>query len=185
MARKQWCSCCGEKVTEAILRKHTDEAARRQNVAGMGAAPAPATTLKVTPITGNDVFESRARPSVPTVTPPIFDNNSSHSDHFAASPPPAASLPHFLSPHSIDEDDFPPDPIQYVHDPPQVWDPPSHYPSMEASDDEDKDGEVQDGDEPDLERFMDWEYLKQGNPCFIASCQGLIISYYSWQPHRI
>jgi hypothetical protein len=39
---------------------------------------------------------------------------------------------------------------------PGLGPPPSHYPSMEASDDKDKDGEVQDGDEPDLERFMDW-----------------------------
>jgi hypothetical protein len=117
-----------EKVTEAVLRKHTDEAARRQNVAGMGANPAPATTLKITPITGNNISESRARSLVPTVTPLIFDNDSSHSDHFAASPPPAASLPHFLSPHSINEDDFPPDPIQYVHDPARFGTPPQSLP---------------------------------------------------------
>jgi hypothetical protein len=167
MARKVWCSCCGEKVTPAALKKHTDEAARQQNIAAMGLDPTPATTLKIAPITGNDVFESRARPLAPTVTPPMFDDNTSHSNNFAASPPLAASLPHFLSPHSINEDDFLPDPVQYVHDPPQVWDPPGHYPSMETSDGEDKDGEVQDGDEPDLEGFMDWEYLKQGNPCLL------------------
>jgi len=125
-------------------------------------------TLKIRPITGNDIFG-------PTATLPTVDEDpESESDPLmAASPPPVTSLPYFppLS-HSIEDDDFQPDPVEHALDPPQASDPPDCYPSMEISDsdgDEDEDdnktegeGEAP-GDGPDLEEFMDWEYLKQGN----------------------
>ena len=170
MGRREWCPCgCEQQVTQATLKKHVEEAARQRNIAMMGADPTPpAATLKVSPITGNNIFGSRAQASAPTFTPPIIDESTSYPDISMASPPPVTP---FLPQHSIDDNDFPPDPIEHAHDPPQVSDPPSYYPSMEMSDadaDEDED-ETEDKDEargegkPDFEMLLDSEYLEQGN----------------------
>ena len=153
-----------------MLKRHTDEMARRQNIATMGVdLTPPASKLKVTPITGNDIFGSRAQALAPTFTPPIVDEGTSHPSPFAALPPPVTPLPHFVQSHSIEDDDFPPDPVEHANAPPEVLDPPDCYPSMEVPDaDTDEDeprgrNEAQGEDEPDLQRFLDWEYLKQGN----------------------
>ena len=169
-------------MTQSTLKKHADEAARRQHIATMGIDPAPPVArLKVTPITGNDVFESQAQASVSTVTPPIIDEGVSHTGPFTTLPPSVAPLPHFIPPYFIDDDDFQPDPAEHSHDPPQGSDPPDCYPSMEMTevdepevngeDEPEDNGEdkpednsgVQGEEELDLERFMDWEYLKQGD----------------------
>ena len=71
---------------------------------------------------------------------------------------------HFIPPHSIEDDDFPPDPVEHPYDPPKVPEPPN-YPSMEAPDtdtDQEDEDEERVEDEPSLEEFMDWEYLNQG-----------------------
>jgi len=169
MGRRELCPCCGQHVTQAVLKKHADEAARRQHVIAMGGDPtSPAVTLKVKPITGNDTFGSRARVPVSTVTPPTIDEDLPDSNLFMGASPPPVTLPqHFISPHPIEDNDFPPDPIEYDHDPPEVSDPPDFYPSMETDADEDEDETEGEGEapnnEPNLEEFMDWEYLKQGN----------------------
>ena len=101
----------------------------------------------------------------------VEDEDISNSDPFTAASPPLVTLPrHFVSPHSIDDDDFPPDPVEHVLDPPQVSDPLDHYPSVEMSDADEGEDESESEDEalsdkPDLEEFMDWEYLKQGKDC--------------------
>lgn len=175
MPRREWCQCCGKYVTLATLKKHAEEAKRRQHIATLGGdvLNPPVATLKVTPITGNDIFGSHTHIPPPTVMQPPVDEDASNPDLLAtASPPPAASLPHFLPSHPIEDNDFQPDPIEDMHDPPQVSDPPDCYPSMgtdDTDDDEDEDGdgaedkrEAPDGS-PDLEDYMDWEYLRQGN----------------------
>lgn len=165
----------------AVLKKHADEVARRRNVAAMGGDPAPpATMLQIKPITGNDVFGSRARATAPTVIPPIVDESASHSDTFTPSPSPVTPPPHFIPSHSVGDNDFLPDPVEHVHDPPPEGPSfPDHeyYPSMEMSDadalEDEGEGEGEDGvqdDEPDLESFMDWEYLKEGK-CYLADCR--------------
>ena len=181
MGHREWCPCCSQQVTKGVLKKHAAEAKRRQHVIVMGGDPtSPAVTLKVKPITGNDTFGSRAQVPAPTVTLLTFDEDTSDSNLGITPPPPSVPPPrHFISPHSIKDDDFPPDPVEHDHDPPQFSDPPNCYPSMETSDsDEDEDkaeheGEVPDN-EPDLEEFMDWEYLKQGNShlCILYHIRG-------------
>ena len=156
------------------MKRHTNEAARRQNIAAMGIDPAPpAATLRITPITGNDIFGSRTQASAPTVTPPIIDEDIGRSDNFTTPSRSAAPLPRSIPQYSIPDNDFPPDSTRHEHNPPQFSDPPNCYPSMEASNteedgDEDKTedrGHVQGDDEPHPEGFMDLEYLGQGSCC--------------------
>jgi len=168
MGCREWCSCCEQPVTPTVLKKHADEAARQRHIAGMGGDLPPATTLKVTPITGNETFGSHTRVSGPTVT---IDEDTSQPDFFTpVSPTLVASLPHSLPLHFVEDDDFSPDPVKHIHDPPQVSEPADCYPSMEMSDadtDDDEDKAKGKGvqDEPDLEAFMDEGYLRQVNSC--------------------
>ena len=166
MGHRELCPCCLKFVTKAQLKEHAEEAERQKNIIAMGGDPTtPATTLKVAPITGNDIFGPRL--SAPTPVPPVDDGGTS-PDTFVGSPPYTASPPHFPS-HSIDDDDFPPDPVEHPHDPPQVPEPPN-YPSMQMSDEDDDQDESGTEDQsetqggPNLEEFMDWEYLRQGRP---------------------
>jgi len=140
-----------------------------------GDSTTPAATLRVLPITGNDIFVSQASASVPV--PPVDDGPSCPDISMGSSPP--VSLPSSIPPHSIADDDFPPDIVEHSYNP-QVPEPPD-YPSMEMSDAEgSSEAEDQDQDddtmkdrgraqgEPNLDDFMDQEYFKQGKyyiPC--------------------
>lgn len=182
-------------VTKAQLKAHAEEAERRSNIITMGGDPTtimPATTLSVAPITGNDIFESRALKPTPTL--PTNGGDTSGLDDFLCPPTPVTSLPHLVPPYSIEDDDFPPDPFEHPHDPPKVPEYPD-YPSMGTLDsdmDQDEGGiEDQDAAEglPNLEEFMDLEYLKQGtsppSACVVSRHSRLMISYGRQQPLEI
>ena len=163
MGRRELCPCCLGEVTKSQLKKHAEEAARKQSIIAMGGDPStPAATLKVLPITGNDIFVSQA--SAPTSIP-LVDDGTPCPDISMGSPPPVASLSCSVPPRFIADDDFPPDVVEHSRDPPE----PPDYPSMEMSDVEDNsENEDQDqGSEPNLNDFMDLEYLKQGKPCLL------------------
>jgi len=151
----------------------------------MGGDPTtPAATLKIPPITGNDIFASRA--SLPT---PANEGTPSPSI-FSGSLPPVASPSHFLPPHPIEDDDFPPDLAEDQHDPPEVPQLPDYYPSMEDAEENRDDSETENEGEAELnlEDFMDWEYLKQGRPCLLHKSHhtwGLTITSDSWEPLEI
>ena len=159
MGRRELCPCCLQQVTQTQLKAHAEEAERRRSIISMGRDPnTPAATLRVVPITGNDIFESRAL----APSPPVDDRGASIPNDLSSFPTPN----NFIAPHPIEDDDFPPDPIDHLNDPPQVPESPD-YPSMEAPDidtDEDEEDKERVQDKPNLEEFMDWEYLQQGKP---------------------
>lgn len=156
-----------KEVSQAKAAQHAEEAKRKQSILAMGGDPTVATaTLMVPPITGNDIFR-RASASTSRV-----DNEDALSpDISMGSPAPVSLPPHLVSPHFIEDDDFPPDTVEYPHEPPQAPDP-HDYPSMEVSDADEDDSEPESDSgtedqggvqsEPNLDEFMDWEYLKQG-----------------------
>ena len=115
-----------------------------------GNSSIPPTTMltRIPPITSNDIFGS----NLPFSTPPAVDEGVSNADLYMNSPP-ATPLPHF-----IEDDDFPPDSTKDVPEPPQDPSPTDKYPSLHEPEDDDMDQ-----GEPDLEKFMDWEYIKQGH----------------------
>jgi len=179
MARREFCTCCGKYVTLVQLAKHTEEAARQKNIITMGGDPtSPVTTApgSIPPITGNDIFESR----VVYETPSVVDEGISNTVPYTNSLP-ATSLP----PYFTEDEDFPPGPVEGTPKPPQGPTPVDEYPSLYVPEDDDGDGSEDDDKDnngntddgmPDLEKFMDWEYIKQGNPCLsmpIFSCQWL------------
>lgn len=128
----------------------------------MGGDPTiPDIPLMVKPITGNDIF----KPQVSVPTPSIVDDTF-YPDVPVDSPTPPPSLPRSIPQHSIGDDDFPPDTIEYndsklPHTPPQPPEFPS-YPSMETSDTDENEREERAQHEIGLDEFMDLEYLKQG-----------------------
>ena len=155
-----------KEVSQAKAAQHAEEAKRKQSILAMGGDPTVATaTLMVPPITGNDIFRRASASS-------RVDNEDALSpDISMGSPPPVSLPPHLVSPHFIEDDDFPPDTVEYPHEPPQAPDP-HDYPSMEVSDADEDDSEPESDSgtedqggvqsEPNLDEFMDWEYLKQG-----------------------
>lgn len=174
MGRREICPCCLQEVTKAQLKKHAEEAARKQSIIAMGGdSTTPAATLRVLPITGNDIFASKA--SAPAPTLPV-DDSTPCPDISMGSPPPVPP-PYPIPRHSIADDDFPPDVVEHPHNP-QVPEPPD-YPSMEMSDVEDS-SETEDEDqgrvegEPNLNDFMDWEYLKQGKYCLLCRLRCIV-----------
>jgi len=172
MTRKEFCTCCGKHVTPVQLAKHTEELMRRQNIIAMGGDPSipPTTTSSaIPPITGNDVFGPSTSPDTP---PPVVGEGTSDTDFYMDSSP-AVSLPHF-----IEDDDFPPDSTEDAPEPPQTPAPVNEYPSLYDPEDENIDqteseseSEGTDQGEPDLEGFMDWEYIKQGDLTLAFSCR--------------
>jgi len=163
MTRKEFCTCCGKHVTPVQRAKHTEELMRRQHIIAMGGNPSiPPTTTSSTipPITGNDIFG----PNTSFDMPSVVGEGTSNTDFYMDSPP-VVSVPHF-----IEDDDFPPDSTEGAPEPPQTPAPVNEYPSLYDPEDEnisqtESESESEDTDqgEPDLERFMDWEYIKQGD----------------------
>lgn len=163
MGRRELCPCCLQIVTNSQLKKHAEEAAKKQSIMAMGGNPtAPATQLKIRPITGNDIFP-------PPVPAPPVDKGPPCPDISMGSPPP------FAPPYSIEDDDFPPDDAEHPHgNPPHDFEPPHSYPSMEKSDTDEDDSEAEDQDqggtkdqgevrdELNLDEFLDEEHLRQG-----------------------
>ena len=178
-------------VTQVQLKKHLGEAARKQSVARMGGDPtAPATTLRIRPITGNDIFPSPSPTPVPTPEPaPTGGDNTVNSEDSVGLPPSTTLPPHSIPPHFIEDNDFQPDATEHFHDPPQVPEP-YEYPLMEMSDEDDSEAEDQHDpgknkdpvqDAPDIEE-IDWEYLRQGvfHPLYEFRCISAEIPDDSW-----
>ena len=169
-------------VTQDQLKKHLDEAARKQGISMMGGDPTGlATPLRIQPITGNNIFPSPSPTPTPTPAPesaPTGGDNTLVPEGSISLPPPTTLPLHSIPQHFIDDNDFQPDTTEHIHDPPQV--PESYeYPSMEMSDEDDSEAKDQDDsrrnedsirDAPDLEE-IDWEYLRQRT--FIL-CMGFI-----------
>jgi len=150
-------------VTHTQLKKHAEEAAKKQSIATMGRnLTAPATELRIKPITGDDIFPPHV--SAPTTTPPA-DEGALCPNASAGPSPPITSPPPLVLPRFIEDNDFPPDDVGHLHDPSQVPEPPS-YPSMEMSDTDEDSSETEDQgktqNESNLNESMDEEYLKQG-----------------------
>ena len=163
MARRELCPCCFQMVTKTQLKKHAEEATKKQSITTMGRNPAiPATKLRIKPITGNDIFLPQALP--PTPAPPV-DEGTSCPNTSVGSYPSVTSPPLPIPSHSIEDNDFPPDDVERLHNPPQVPEPPN-YPSMETSDADEDSSETEDQgeirDELNLNEFLDDEYLEQG-----------------------
>ena len=138
-----------------------------RSVRAMGGDPTiPDIPLMVKPVTGNDIFRPRA--PAPTPATPV-DNDTFHPDVPTPtnSPTPVRSLPCFITPHYVQDDDFPadttePNTIEHAPLPPQPSEFPD-YPLMEMPDSDEDEGDVQDPHEIDLDEFMDLEFLQQGN----------------------
>ena len=173
-------------VTPAQLKKHLVEAARKQSIAAMGGDPttSEAPMLKIRPITGNDIFppQDPAPTHIPTVNDDVPNPEVSVS-----SPSPAATLPHPIPSHLIDDNDFTPDTIDHPHDPPNIPKP-LQYPSIEIFDEGEDDTETEDQDDsggsqgavqdvPHLEEFMDWEYLTQRTFNSLLECIALALRF--------
>jgi hypothetical protein len=171
MGRRELCPCCLQKVTKAQLKKHAEEATKKQSITAMGRNPTtPATKLRIRPITGNDIFSPQASP--PVLVPPP-DEGTSFPDTFTGSPPPVTSLLPPIAPYSIQDNDFPPDDVRNFDEPPQAPKSPD-YPLMETSDTDEDGSETRDQgesgtedrgtiqDELGLDGLLDEEYLKQG-----------------------
>jgi len=127
----------------------------------------PDLPLGMKPITGNDIFPPR--PPSPTPTPPVLENALDAElpvDPPSQTPLLLRSIPHYF----IDDDDFPPDTTESSQQPSQ--DPGFSKYSTELSDEGEDDEETEDQNrgetkeqaqcEPNLEEFMDFEFLKQG-----------------------
>lgn len=165
MGHRELCPCCLQHVTKGQLKKHADEVARRQHILAMGGDPAIIDfPLMVKPITGNDIFKPEAPVPAPLVGDDAFCPNVP-----VDSPPPTSSLPHLIPPHSVEDNDFPPDEmepdtIKYPCTPPHSSEF-SYYPSMETPDANEDDSEEQVQCEANLDEFMDAGFLEQGEYC--------------------
>lgn len=160
MPRRQFCTCCGKLVTETQLREHTKETARRQAIISLGGNPTPPATTRLSgmaPITGNDIFEPRLKS--PDTSLAIDGDPSDGNLHKNSLPP--TSSPHFTLPCFVEDEDFPPNPTEDMPRSPQGPTPTNEYPSLHDPEDSEKEG---DENEPDLEKFLDWEYIKQSRP---------------------
>lgn len=90
MGRRELCICCFQLVTQAQLKKHAEEAARKERVIAMGGDPSvPDIPLRLKPITGNDIFPPRV--PTPASASPVRDRT-----FYPESLPPAPPLPHPL-----------------------------------------------------------------------------------------
>ena len=96
MGHRELCICCFQLVTQAQLRKHAAEAARRERVIAMGGdpdIPEVSPRFRMKPITGNDIFPPQ--PSTPTPASSV-DDHTFYPGPFAGSPPSTVSSPHYI-----------------------------------------------------------------------------------------
>ncbi|KAF9643934.1 hypothetical protein BDM02DRAFT_1275385 [Thelephora ganbajun] len=139
MGCREFCPCCFQMVTKAQLKRHAEEVARQQSGFADPTIISSTVRLRVKPITGDDIFGPQA--SAPTPAPPV-DNGTFYPEISAGPPLPVASPPYFIPLHSIEDDDFPLDPVEHPRPPSRLPD----YPSIETSDVDEHYGEAEEQD---------------------------------------
>ncbi|KAF9643930.1 hypothetical protein BDM02DRAFT_3122709 [Thelephora ganbajun] len=117
-------------VTKAQLKRHAEEVARQRSGFADPTIISSTVRLRAKPITGDDIFGPQA--SAPTPAPPV-DDEAFYPKVSVSPPPSATSLPHVIPPHSIEGDDFPPDPVEHLCALSKVPKLPDHL-SIETSD---------------------------------------------------
>src|SRR5882757_5006826 len=107
MGRRELCPCCLKYVTQGQLKRHAEEATRKQSILAMGGDPTiPDIPLREKPITGNNIFPPQASAPPPTLTPtpaPPVDDDISYPEDPIDSPQDPLPLPCFIAPHPVED----------------------------------------------------------------------------------